>query len=303
MTNGDIINTLRNLDGLIKYRLRCVDHVPAEMQVLEVKDGRVAFAGGRRGKRRRIARAPVEGDLGEGKERGHGSGAERQEGFAGAPSAEVSATSGRESTIQGQAQWRAEVTWVNFDDYAQAPRWWLTGVEWWWRERPSSTSPPIPSAHIDQSSANALNEAPDRSMDIDEDDRLAAPSTAHPSSAIGKATTQHEGGARKRLKGLERQRVLDYANQVILAPRPVDDVGLPGQPHSGQGSKAVIGKAVGDAVSMAGTPPSAQGAIRQHVEGDEDAKLEGKGERVDAPLVRLHNFIRGSFVPNTSNTM
>jgi mediator of RNA polymerase II transcription subunit 14 len=42
----------------------------------------------------------------------------------------------------GAGQWQAEVSWVNFDDWHARPRWWLTGVEWRWRERTSGVDAP-----------------------------------------------------------------------------------------------------------------------------------------------------------------
>lgn len=79
LTNKRILNTLLKLNRHIAYRLKCVDYVPPDLIILDIRDGRVYVEG-------------------------------------------------------SQGQWRAELTIINFGENT-AGRWWLTGVEWGWREK------------------------------------------------------------------------------------------------------------------------------------------------------------------------
>ena len=281
LTNADVTRSLHRLNGFIRYRLRCEDYVPPELRLLEVKDGRAYFAGGaprarsggRSGqagiKRRRLSNvAEDRGGPGPGADVMHGpdSGAEAEQTEDG-PSSSIQAA-------EGGPQWKAEVTWVNFDDYAQAPRWWLTGVEWWWRERPLRS----PSA---AGAAAAPNE-----------------SASHEDDAAEKDGRKAQLQARKRLRGVERQRVLDYANQVVLALRPVEEDAKDTAP--GVGSREVARRAVEGSVSGTPVPAAASGAgasrdggVRTPASSAGTTAVDGKDsgrsvgparEKVDAPL-------------------
>ncbi|KAI9633134.1 mediator complex subunit MED14-domain-containing protein [Dioszegia hungarica] len=171
LTNRLLLTTLRKLNRHIRFRLKCVDYVPSDLVILEIKDGRVY----------------LQGEGGE---------------------------------------WRAELTIINFghalrgaDGGEEQGRWWLTGVEWGWREK--------------------------EEKGVDD-----------PGGKGNNSTT------RRRLDGEERKAVLDLANMEILPPRPVPDGGV----GIGTGS---------------GVP---------------DLKAEtvsgGEKKRVDAPLVRIHNFLQ-----------
>lgn len=296
--------------------------------VLEgVRDGRAFFVGGaeRRGvrgassKRRKIDALP--GGVGGNGDGGGRVNADADNESPRAVGTEKNRPEDRSSRQIQPPQWRAQVTWVNFDDHAQAPRWWLTGVEWWWRERPIASRP-----SGGGSGSGCGTGAKSADTDDVEGDAPGAPNEEK--NAATQAQADSKSKSRRRLRGVERQRVLDYANQFILAPQllrkgaspaPVGaDTGA-GAPaaaasgtgagdtnvdNTGEGSRAVARRAVEDA-GMAGTPGvggkdlSMPGSSSAELEGrrGEEKKAEAREEReVDAPLVRLHNFIRMSLL-------
>ena len=81
LTNRIILRTLRHLNRHLRYRLKCVDYLPPELTINEVRDGKVYICGG------------------------------------------------------GEHGWKAQMTVVGFGQ-GEEGRWWLTGVEWGWREKP-----------------------------------------------------------------------------------------------------------------------------------------------------------------------
>jgi hypothetical protein len=133
-------------------------------------------------------------------------------------------------------------------------RWWLVGIEWGWRVKSKEVDDP------------------------------------------GGSAEEEDGGSRK-FVGEERQAILDIVNGEVLVPKPV----LP-DPTVSQASGRIESTTsrgtlkLDEADLQADTTLTAptKGPVTEYAIDVESSSLAGTLTAVDAPLVRLYNFIRKS---------